>query len=225
MDYSTKNTPLGRIADYLGINKKFHKYREDDVDPDSGAVVSPVEATLVEFGEIKDKGKILSKSGKEIELGPVLGESAELFSNGVYFNFYLNPAKNSHYWRIPYDCELISIKINPGKALFPALIWLDNLFEGNNYFAKAIRKNASVGLVFKTKFFPFAMIPVGSLNVSGIHVVNASGGKYRKGDIGGYFSIGSSVLLCFPDYPLEVLIKTGTEVNIGEAIIKFKERL
>jgi len=221
MDYSTKYTVVGRVADYLGINKKFHRYQDDNINYDPGLVVSPVEAVLVDFGRIKDSGKITSKSRKEIELKEIVGEFADLFSKGIYFNFYLSP-KDKHYWRIPCDGELISTKINNGKAVFPVFIGLDNLFKGNDYFARAIRKNASIGLIFKTKFFPFAMIPVGSLNVNGIHIVNDFNGKYKKGEIGGYFSIGSSMLLCFPDYFFEVLITTGTKVNIGDAIIKFK---
>ena len=211
---------IGRIADYLGINKSFYKYQKDNINCDSDIVVSPVEAVLADFGRIKDNGKIISKSKKEIELSEIIGKFADLFLEGIYFNFYLSP-KDKHYWRISYDCELISTKINNGKALLPVFVGLDNLFKGNNYFAKAIHKNASIGLIFKTKFFPFAMIPVGSLNVNGIHIVNDFGGKYKKGDIGGYFSIGSSMLLCFPNYLFEVLIKTGTKVNIGDAIIKF----
>jgi phosphatidylserine decarboxylase precursor len=222
MNFSTKNTLIGRIADYLGINKKFYRYQKDNINYNSDIVISPIEAVLVEFGRINDDGKIISKSKKEIGLNEIVGEFADLFLKGIYFNFYLNP-KNKHYWRIPYDCELISTKINNGKAVFPVFIGLDNLFKGNDYFAKAIRKNATISLIFKTKFFPFAMIPVGSLNVNGIHIVNDFDGKYKKGDIGGYFSIGSSMLLCFPNYLFEVLIKTGTKVNIGDAIIKFKK--
>ena len=222
MNYSTKNTLIGRIADYFGLNNKFHRYQEDCINHDSDMMMSPVEAVLVDFGRINNDGKIVSKSKKEIGLNEVIGEFANLFLKGIYFNFYLNP-NNKHYWRIPYDCELISTKINNGKAVFPVFIGLDNLFGGNDYFAKAIQKNASIGLVFKTEFFPFTMVPVGSLNVNGIHVVNDFEGKYKKGDIGGYFSIGSSMLLCFPDYSFEILIKTGTKVNIGDAIIKFKE--
>lgn len=223
MNYLTRNTLISKTADYLGINKKFHRYHEDNINQDPDLVVSPVEATLVDFGRINNDGKIISKYKKEIILNEAIGEFANLFSKGIYFNFYLSP-QNRHYWRIPFDCELVSTKINKGKAVIPVLIGLDNLFKGNNYFTKAIQKNASIGLVFKTKFFPFAMIPVGSLNVNGIHIVNDFDGKYKKGDIGGYFSIGSSMLLCFPNYLFETLIKTKTKVNIGDAILKFKKQ-
>lgn len=75
-------------------------------------------------------------------------------------------------------------------------------------------------MIFQANNFNFAMIPVGSLNVNGIHIVDDNNGVYIKGDIGGYFSIGSSMLLCFPKYPLEVLVKIGDKVKIGQNIIK-----
>lgn len=222
MNFSTKNTLIGKIADYLGINKKFYKYQKDNINRDFNLITSPVEATVVDFGRVGKKGELTSKYKKEIILSEVIGNSAALFSDGIYFNFYLSP-KDKHYWRIPYDCELISFKINNSKALLPVFIGLDNLFGGNHYFAKAIQKNASVGLIFKTKFFPFAMIPVGSLNVNGIHIVDDFNGSYKKGDIGGYFSIGSSMLLCFPsNYLFKTLIKIGEKVDIGDAILEFK---
>lgn len=218
---STKNTLIGRIADYFGMNKKFHEFLDDNICLDPDIVISPVEATLVNFGKINADGKIISKSKTEIKLNEVIGNYADLFRCGIYFNFYLSP-KNRHYWKIPYNCKLVSTKINNGKAIIPVLIGLDNLFDGNNYFAKAIQKNASIGLVFKTKTFYFAMIPVGSLNVNGIHVVNDSKGKYKKGDIGGYFSIGSSMLLCFPDHLFDMLIDIGEKVHIGDTILRLR---
>ena len=221
-NYSTKQTLIGRIADYLGVNKKFNKYQDDKIDRDPNIIMSPVEATFVDYGRIENGGEITSKSAKKIRLDTVIGKQAILFSGGTYYNFYLSP-KNKHYWRIPYDCEMFSTQINDGKPVFPVLIGLDKIFKGNRFFAKAIIKNASIGSIFNTEYFTFAMIPIGSLNVNGIHLVKNPDGKYRKGDIGGYFSVGSSMLLCFPDYPLETLIKIGVKVNIGDAIIKFKE--
>jgi len=219
---STRTSIIGKVAGKLGVNKKFHKYQNDSIEHDFNFIISPVDAKLVAFGSIKNDGIIISKSKKEIILKEIIGEEAGLFSGGFYLNFYLNP-NNRHYWRIPYNAKLVSMNLNEGKALIPVFIGLDNIFKNKDYFKKAIKRNASVGMIFKANNFPFVMIPVGSLNVNGIHIVNENKGDYVKGDIGGYFSVGSSMLLCFPKYPLDVLVNIGDKVKIGQNIVKINK--
>lgn len=219
--HSTKISLVGKVVSTLGVNKKFHKYKDDYIENDPNFVVSPVDAKFVASGEIKDGGTIISKGGKEIFLNEIIGENANLFSDGFYLNFYLSP-KNRHYWRVPYEGDLVSMSINEGKTKIPVFIGLDKFFSKKDFFKKAITKNANIGLVFKSKDFSFAMIPVGSLNVNGIHVIDGSSGRYKKGDIGGYFSIGSSMLLCFPKSSFHILINIGDKVKIGQNIIKLK---
>lgn len=220
--HSTKTSIIGGVVSRLGMNKKFHRFKDDQIEYDSNFIISPVDAKLVATGHIKKGGTIISKSNKEINLKDTIGEQADMFSDGFYLNFYLSP-KNRHYWRIPYDGKLVSMSLNQGKARIPVFIGMDKIFKNKDFFKKAIKRNASVGLVFKTDSFPFVMIPVGSLNVNGIHIVDEKDGNYKKGDIGGYFSIGSSMLLCFPKYAFESLIKIGDKVKIGQNIVKIKK--
>jgi phosphatidylserine decarboxylase len=217
--YSTKISIIGKVAGKLGINKKFHKFQEDKIEHNKEFIISPVDANLVSTGIIKKDGVIISKSNKEISLREIIGEEADLFSGGFYLNFYLSP-RDKHYWRMPYDCSLVSMSLNQGKARIPVIIGMDKIFKNKDFFKKAIKRNASISLVFKTNYFNFIMIPVGSLNVNGIHIIDEKNGSYKKGDIGGYFSIGSSMLLCFPKYELESLVKIGDSVKIGQNIIK-----
>ena len=219
--YSTKTSLMGGVVNKLGVNNKFHKYKDDYIENNPNFIISPVDAKLVALGTIKKGGKIISKGNKEIPLNEIIGEHANLFADGFYLNLYLSP-KNRHYWRVPYEGKLISMSINEGKSKIPVFIGLDKIFNKKDFFKKAITKNASIGLIFKSKDFSFAMIPVGSLNVNGIHVVEGKYGKYKKGDIGGYFSIGSSMLLCFPESSFEALIKIGDKVKIGQNIIRIK---
>jgi len=219
--HSTKTSVVGKVAGKLGVNKKFHKFQDDQIEQDPNFIISPVDAKLVATGSIKEDGVIISKSKKEIILSEIIGEKANLFSGGFYLNFYLSP-KNRHYWRIPYDSKLISMILNQGKAFIPVFIGLDKIFKNKDYFKKAIKKNASVGMIFQTKNFPFVMIPVGSLNVNGIHVLDENDGDYKKGDIGGYFSVGSSMLLCFPKSSLVSLVKINDHVKIGQNIVRVK---
>lgn len=85
-------------------------------------------------------------------------------------------------------------------------------------FSKAVKKNASIGSVFQTAKFSIAMIAVGSLNVNRIYTDYEENIQYKKGIPCGYFSIGSSMLLCFPDY-LKVLADKGTHLKIGDRIL------
>ena len=43
MKLSTKNSLAGRIADHIGLNKKFHQYEKIGIDPNDSALISPVE--------------------------------------------------------------------------------------------------------------------------------------------------------------------------------------
>ena len=95
---------------------------------------------------------------------------------------------------------------------------IHNPEELNFKIDKAIKKNASIGSVFQTKNFPIVMIAVGSLNVNRIHTDYEEMQNYKKGTPCGYFSIGSSMLLCFPNH-LKTLIDEGSNVKIGQRIL------
>ena len=62
------------------------------------------------------------------------------------------------------------------------------------------------------------MIAVGSLNVNGVHIDYEEMKNYKKGTPCGYFSIGSSMLLCFPNY-LKILVDEESNVKIGQRIL------
>ena len=218
MKISTKNSLVGKIANYLGINKRFHESAEIDIDLEDDAVISPVEAKVANIGKIDQNGMLISKNNKHILLKEVIGDYASQFLDGKYINFYLNPS-NRHFWVTPYDGMFTYTQKNEGKSWLPAFIGLENIL-GIEMFSKAVKNNASIGSVFQTKDFSMAMVAIGSLNVNRIHIDYEEMKTYKKGTPCGYFSIGSSMLLCFPDYPLKLLIETGTIVNIGDAIIK-----
>jgi len=217
MDYSTRRTLIERVADFVGLNSRFHKYQENEIDWDDSVFVSPVEARLVYIGEIKRGGRLVSKLGRKVDLAGVVDES-DLFSDGFYMNFYLSPV-DKHYWRIPYDSEVVSTKVNNGVARIPVITGLERIFPRANFFEKSIKKNATIGTVFRARDFSYAMIAVGSLNVNSIHTIKKD--CFKKGDIGGYFNFGSSMLLCFSkSMGNEFLVDVGDKVDVGEEILR-----
>ncbi|MCD4666962.1 phosphatidylserine decarboxylase [archaeon] len=216
--FSTKRSRIEIFANFIRLNRLFSEYSESKIDYSPNIIISPVDATVKHIGEIKNN-KVISKSGREINLEDVLGSKK---FDGFYLNLYLNPY-NRHFWVTPYVVEFISTKLNNGEGI-PLFLGLESFpfFRHRNIFERAIKKNASIGSVLMTKNFPIAMIAIGSLNVNGIHAIYDENYNYNKGEHCGYFSIGSTMLLCFPDYDLETLVKEKDKVKIGQPIIRIK---
>ena len=216
MQISTKNSLIGKIMDHLGMNKRFHEYTKIEVDHNDDAIVSPVEAKIVHIGKIDQKGMIVSKDSKKVLLEELIGDRADQFLNGKYINFYLNPS-NKHFWITPYDGMFTYTQKNEGMSRLPICIGLENVLE-IEMFSKAAKRNASIGSIFQTRDFPIAMIAVGSLNVNRVHIDYEGMTKYKKGTPCGYFSLGSSMLLCFPDH-LKILVNRECNVKMGQRIL------
>lgn len=216
MILSTKNSLLGKIADNLGLNKNFNKYTKVEIDPDKSAVISPVEAKVIKIGDINSNGILISKNDKEVKLDDLTGTFNNHFNGYKYINFYLNPS-NKHFWVTPFEGMFIHTHKNEGKAWLPEYIGLENIL-GIEMLSRAVKKNASIFSVFKTKDFLIAMIAVGSLNVNRIHVDYDEMKNYKKGTPCGYFSIGSTMLLCFPNH-LKILVEEMSDVKIGQKIL------
>ena len=50
MKLSTNNSLIGKIADWIGLNKKFHQYQNIIIDSQDKALISPVEGKVVYVG-------------------------------------------------------------------------------------------------------------------------------------------------------------------------------
>jgi phosphatidylserine decarboxylase len=217
MKLSTRNSWLGRIADKLNINMKFNAYTKIFVDPDDNTVISPVEARVMHIGSINRNGMLISKNNKEISLSDFIDHYANQFLGGMYINFYLRPS-DKHFWVTPFEGTFVYTQKNEGESLLPVYIGLENLL-GIEMFSKAVKKNASISSVLKTKDYLLALVAIGSLNVNRIHIDYEEIQNYKKGTPCGYFSIGSTMLLCFPNH-LKVLIEEKSNVKIGQRILK-----
>jgi len=216
MKLSTNNSLIGKIADSIGLNKKFHQHQNIIINSQDKALISPVEGKVVHIGNIDNDGMLISKHNKKIHLKELIGDNYRQFIGGKYINIYLSPS-NIHYWITPTDGKFIYTQRNKGKAIVPVYIGLEYLI-GIEMFSKAVKKNASIGSVFQTDKFPLAMIAVGSLNVNRIYTDYEGMTTYKKGTPCGYFSIGSSMLLCFPK-DLKNLVNQGDKVNMGQRIL------
>ena len=82
MFYSTKSTLLEKIANLIGLNSKFHKYQEDEINQDNSILISPIEAELVYIGKIHRNNNLVSKFNREINLEQMVGKQVNLFPSG-----------------------------------------------------------------------------------------------------------------------------------------------
>jgi len=214
MKVSTKNSLTGRVFDMIGVNHYFNKYEDVKFD-NKASVISPVEAKVDHIGKIDNEGFLISKNNKKVKLTNLIGKYSKEFVNGSYINFYLSP-KNKHFWVTPSDGKFIYTQKNEGKSFFPIFIGLENIL-GIETFSKAIKRNASIGSILKTKDLMIAMIAVGSLNVNRIHMDHGEDINYSKGVPCGYFSLGSSMILCFQN-DQDLLIKKNDLVKMGSTL-------
>jgi len=215
MKVSTKNSLIGKVFDFIGINDYFSKYENVNFN-NKASMISPVEAKVNYIGKIDKEKFLISKNNKKIKLVELIGDYSKYFTDGFYINFYLSP-KNKHFWITPDDGKFIYTQKNDGKSFLPIFIGLENIF-GMEIFSKAVKRNASIGSIFQTKNLMIAMIAIGSLNVNRIHIDYEEDKNYKKGVPCGHFSLGSSMLLCFQKKQ-DFLIKQKDLVKIGEAII------
>ena len=228
------------FSDYPDFNAFFIRQLKPDarpIDNNKSAVISPVDGTLLTFGEATSQ-TILQIKNQPINLNHLLGHSlerTEWFENGYYLNFYLAP-HNYHRVHMPLSGILKQMIYIPG-----------HLFSVNPKKFKKTQKiftrNERLVCIFETNDGPMAVILIGAMLVGGIKtvwhgLVNADHQdkvrewhypnpktpevKLSKGDELGLFQYGSSVVILLPkgNFKFEESLKINTEIKMGQALIK-----
>jgi phosphatidylserine decarboxylase len=180
------------------------------VDPDSEALVSPVDGTVSQCGDI-DEDRIFQAKGHYYSLQELLGgdrEAAEAFKGGSFACIYLAPY-NYHRIHMPCDGKATANVYVPGA-----------LFSVNAATARAVSRvfarNERLVCYFDTPFGRMALILVGALFVGSIETVHCGevnppgarrggpvriprgiGQEFAKGGELGRFNMGSTVVLLF----------------------------
>lgn len=202
------------------------------VGTDPLSVVSPVDGTLSQAGVMRGNQLIQAK-GIEYTLDDLLAadlDKARDFADGVFATIYLAPY-NYHRVHAPLDGELITAHYVPG-----------DLFSVNNATAAHVpglfRRNERLNLHFSTRHGPMALIFVGALNVGSISTpwsgeirprktgvvdvldLSASPRDVRKGDLLGWFNMGSTVIVLLPKDTCtwHSALIPGATTRMGEAI-------
>jgi phosphatidylserine decarboxylase len=209
LDEAAGRTPL----DYPSLNAFFTRELAAGmrpVDPEADAIVSPVDGYVSAAGPI-EQNTLFQAKGLTYTLEDLLAvdlDEARAYRNGQFATLYLAP-HNYHRVHMPLDGELVAAHYVPG-----------DLFSVNSATVYRLRglfhRNERLNLHFRTAFGPMAVLLVGALNVGSITtpwtgeirptrrgVVEAlapgdAERRLRKGDLLGWFNMGSTVLVLLP---------------------------
>ena len=176
------------------------------IDPDTDALISPVDGAVSQAGAIQE-GRLIQAKGIRYSAAELLGLDAVglgAFLGGEFATLYLSP-KDYHRIHMPMDGKLISMSFQPGR-----------LFSVNPTTVAGIprvfSRNDRLNLFFETAVGPFALVLVGAIFVGSIEtrwtgVVTPPHGQrawqkrmdtpvsVAKGEEIGRFNMGSTVIL------------------------------
>lgn len=221
--------------DFATFNDFFIRELADDarsIDSRAESIVSPVDGTVSEAGSLTGNS-ILQAKGIEYTLDDLFAidlDDARGYGNGNFATIYLAPY-NYHRVHMPIDGELTAAHYVPG-----------DLFSVNGATASLIpglfARNERLNLHFDTAHGPAALIFVGALNVGSISTpwtgeirprkrgvvetltLNDTPTKLSRGDLLGWFNMGSTVILLFPTGAAtwSERLSAGETVRMGERI-------
>ena len=203
-------SPFEAPETYPTLNKLFTRafVTPKEITNDKTVMISPVDALVTDYGEIKD-GKAYQIKGMQYDLAELFGENhqeaAIAIEGGEFVNLYLSP-KDYHRYHTPDTLKIHSLTHIPGKLYpvnFPLLRNKKNLFiENERVIIECSDMNGNT----------FVMVLVGALNVGKMVVTfeenintnsDISEPQYytyndltlQKGDLFGWFEMGSTILL------------------------------
>ena len=222
-------------ADFATLNEFFVRELTTGARPVAdapGAVVSPVDGQVSQAGVLHGSDIVQAK-GLTYTLEDLLAtdlDAARSYVGGQFATLYLAP-HNYHRVHAPFAGELDAMRYVPG-----------DLFSVNNATAAHVpglfRRNERLVMHFSTDHGPAVLIFVGALHVGGISTpwtgeirprksglvdplpLGAAPLELAKGDLLGWFNMGSTVILLMPPGSCEWVdgLQPGQPLRMGEAI-------
>ncbi|AXK39139.1 archaetidylserine decarboxylase [Crenobacter cavernae] len=218
---------------YASFNEFFTRALQPGVRPLAAAqLVCPVDGAISQFGRI-ERDQIFQAKGKSYSSSALLAGGATLarqFDDGLFATIYLSP-RDYHRIHMPCDGRLLQMSYVPGElySVNPATACgVDDLFA----------RNERVVCHFDSPHGPFALVLVGATIVGSMETVwhgvvnpprsaSVRHWDYRdqnitlkQGEEMGRFLLGSTVVLLFPDGPLQFNADwaPACAVRMGEAM-------
>ena len=164
VDLAEAARPLSAYASFNDFFTRELRAGIRPIDADPAAVVSPVDGRVYASGTVEN-GTILQVKGVPYAVADLLGSAADAapFEGGSYVTAYLSP-KDYHRIHWPLDGLVSHLRHIPGD-LWPvndeALAGVPRLFARNERVVILGRTSAG---------HPFALVPVGALNVGSIRL-------------------------------------------------------
>lgn len=220
---------------YPSLNALFTRALRPDarpIDPDPESVISPVDGSLSQAGEIRD-GRIIQAKGHDYSLTELLGPGFDpaRYEGGWFATIYLSP-KDYHRIHMPLSGRLRTMNHVPGRLFSVNGLTTDLV-------PRLFARNERVICEFETAAGAMAMALVGAIFVGGIETVwageitparaarahEAAGrGEVRldRGAEMGRFNQGSTVVLLFPQHSVdwEPDLSAGKPVRLGQRIAR-----
>ncbi len=232
---------LGEIAQpvpdgFATFNDFFTRRLSDDarpIDRSASSVVAPADGTLSAAGAI-DGQHLFQAKGKHYTLDDLLAtnlDEADEFVGGSFVTIYLAP-HNYHRVHAPLAGELVAARYVPGR-----------LFSVNaatvSLIPQLFCRNERLVCRFHTEAGPLAVILVGALNVGSIttpwtgelrprrrgvvdelKLADRPSRQVAKGDLLGWFNLGSTIILLLPPGAAEWDdgLTGGAALRVGEVI-------
>jgi len=237
-DVNVEEVKLKVPQDFPTFNDFFIRELNDGaraIDETPASILAPADGTVSLAGSLA-RDCLLQAKGIDYSLDDLLAtdlEECDSYVNGRFATIYLAPY-NYHRVHAPFDGELVAARYVPG-----------DLFSVNDATASRVsglfRRNERLVMHFRTKYGPAALIFVGALNVGSISTpwsgeirprksgivdsLDLSGQEtnVEKGDLLGWFNMGSTVILLLPDGVAEWRsnLEPGTTLTMGETIGQF----
>jgi phosphatidylserine decarboxylase len=200
---------------------------------DALSVASPVDGTISQIGYL-DGESILQAKGRRFSLAALLGGTAEQtlpFAGGAFATLYLAPY-NYHRIHMPLAGQLRTTRHIPGRLFSVNAVTaagVDGLFA----------RNERVVCVWNDAQQCFSMVLVGALFVGSISTVwhgeitppsrpqprelapiAGAGAHLARGELMGWFNMGSTVILLFPKGRVQWLagLAAGMTVRVGQPL-------
>ncbi|MEM9207759.1 MAG: archaetidylserine decarboxylase [Pseudomonadota bacterium] len=218
--------------DFATFNDFFIRELKDGarpIDADPNSIVSPADGRLSQFGTITD-GTLVQAKGRNYRVDELVAvdlPTAAAFDGGQFATIYLAPF-NYHRVHSPVDGTLVAAHYVPG-----------DLFSVNaataRYVPGLFRRNERLNLHIQTAGGRCMLSLVGALNVGSISTpwtgeirpqskgvvetftLDSHPVDLKKGDLLGWFNMGSTVVMLTQDVDFDDLAQDAT-VRMGERL-------
>jgi phosphatidylserine decarboxylase len=203
---------LERLCWKLGLQDLFVRPALVTSEAPADVLLSPSWGKVQEIAAVSADGRIPEKRTlgmpRFVELASMVSseEMRAPFASGLFIKIYL-AQWDPHGVAAPASGTVQSLVYEEGRSL--PLVFL----------READVTNEKTHILLSTRHgFPLLLSMIGSFLVRSTHVLYRQGDSCERGEMLGYFTLGSTVILLFPDGAVQPLCEVGEKLKLGEPI-------